>query len=206
MDTPVGIGDTGWAERLLVPNARPFGQARSHRRMASHGVPQVVYGGFLLPSTSRSADDRRRHRVSRAAAASPPRRPHAVPPRKYRHRNHGVFATNHRLRKAVTALAIGNIGKRRDAAAGGHGGDGHATRGCCDGHQKPRSHDTSQIAWAKLLARVGEEFPVQCPSFCSDVRLIAFITEPSPIPKILTHLAEPLEPPPILPARGPPTD
>jgi hypothetical protein len=29
---------------------------------------------------------------------------------------------------------------------------------------------------------------------------------PGPIRKILTHLAEPLEPPPVSPARGPPTD
>jgi dihydropyrimidine dehydrogenase (NAD+) subunit PreT len=33
------------------------------------------------------------------------------PPRKHRHRYHGVFAANHKLRRAVTALAIGNIGK-----------------------------------------------------------------------------------------------
>jgi hypothetical protein len=39
-----------------------------------------------------------------------------------------------------------------------------------------------------------------------DIRLIAFITDPAPIRKILTHLGEPLEPPPISPARGPPTD
>ena len=38
------------------------------------------------------------------------------PPRKHRHRYHGVFAPNHKLRKAVTALAVGNVGKRRDAA------------------------------------------------------------------------------------------
>ncbi|MFM7291176.1 MAG: transposase, partial [Planctomycetia bacterium] len=62
------------------------------------------------------------------------------PPRKHRHRYHGVFAPNHKLRKAVTALAIGNIGKPREATKGGHGNDGHATGGCCDAHQKPRSH------------------------------------------------------------------
>ena len=28
---------------------------------------------------------------------------------------------------------------------------------------KPRSHDTSRIAWAKLMARVGEEFPLEPP-------------------------------------------
>ena len=128
------------------------------------------------------------------------------PPRKHRHRYHGVFAPNHRHRRAVTALAIGNIGKRREAANGGHGNEGRDTGGCCDAHQKPRSHDTSRIAWAKLMARVGEEFPLECPACGGDIRLIAFITEPGPIRKILTHLGEPLEPPPVSPARGPPTD
>ena len=64
------------------------------------------------------------------------------PPRKHRHRYHGVFAPNHKLRRAVTSLAIGNIGKRGEAAAGGHGRHAHAT-GCCDTQAKPRSHDTS---------------------------------------------------------------
>jgi hypothetical protein len=69
-----------------------------------------------------------------------------------------------------------------------------------------RVHDTSRIAWAKLMARVGEEFPLECPGCGGDIRLIAFITEPGPIRKILTHLGEPLEPPPVSPARGPPAD
>ena len=110
------------------------------------------------------------------------------------------------------------------------GGDGHGTEGCCDTHAKPRSHDTSRIAWAKLMARVGEEFPLECPNCGGDIRLIAFrllyecetipglrtlatsgccglpVREPGPIQKILTHLGEPLEPPPVSPARGPPTD
>jgi hypothetical protein len=130
------------------------------------------------------------------------------PPRKHRHRYHGVFPPNHRLRKAVTALAIGNVSKQREATTGGDGNDGRATGGCCDANpnQKPRSHDTSRIAWAKLMARVGEEFPLECPACGGDIRLIAFITEPGPIRKILTHLGEPLEPPPVSPARGPPTD
>jgi len=131
------------------------------------------------------------------------------PPRKHRHRYHGVFAPNHKLRPAVTALAIGNIGKRGQAATGGHavgGAVGGQPTGCCDTQAKPRSHDTSRIAWAKLMARVGEEFPLLCPACGGDIRLIAFITEPGPIRKILTHLREPLEPPPVSPARGPPTD
>ena len=70
-----------------------------------------------------------------------------VPPlRKHRHRYHGVFAPNHKLRRAVTALAIGNVGKQDNAATGGHGNEGHATGGCCDTipNQKPRSYDTSR--------------------------------------------------------------
>ncbi|RLS42343.1 MAG: hypothetical protein DWH83_06890 [Planctomycetota bacterium] len=43
---------------------------------------------------------------------------------------------------------------------------------------------------AKLMARVGEEFPWACPSCGGDIRLIAFITEPGPVWKILTHLGE----------------
>ena len=60
------------------------------------------------------------------------------PPRKHRHRYHGVFAPNHRLRKAVTALAIGNVGKPGEAATGGHESDGHATEGCCDANHATR--------------------------------------------------------------------
>ena len=99
-------------------------------------------------------------------------------------------------------MTKGNVGKRGDAAAGGYAVGGHtagehATGGCCDANhanQKPRSHDTSRIAWAKLMARVGEEFPLACPTCGGDIRLIAFITDPGPIRKILTHLGEPLEP------------
>jgi len=56
------------------------------------------------------------------------------------------------------------------------------------------------------MARVGEEFPFACPRCGGDIRLIAFITEPGPIRKVLSHLGEPLEPPPVSPARGPRTD
>ena len=98
-----------------------------------------------------------------------------------------------------------------DAATDGHAVSGHAAGGdtpgdCCDSCDQPRSHDSSRIAWAKLMARVGEEFPLECPGCGGDIRLIAFITEPGPIRKVLTHLGEPLEPPPVSPARGPPAD
>ena len=76
-------------------------------------------------------------------------------------------------------MTKGNVRKRGDAAAsgyavGGHTAGEHATGGGCDANhanQKPRSHDTSRIAWARLLARVGEGFPLECPNCGGDIRL-----------------------------------
>lgn len=45
-----------------------------------------------------------------------------------------------------------------------------------------------------------------CPVCGGDIRLIAFITDPTPIRKILAHVGEPVEPPPVSPARGPTTE
>jgi len=44
----------------------------------------------------------------------------------------------------------------------------------------------------KLLARVGEGFPLECLNCGGDIRLIAFITEPGTIRKILSQLGEPI--------------
>jgi hypothetical protein len=63
----------------------------------------------------------------------------------------------------------GNVGKPREAVAGGHAEGGQPTEGCCDTQAKTRSHDTSWIAWAKLMARVGEEFSLECPNCGGDV-------------------------------------
>ena len=44
------------------------------------------------------------------------------------------------------------------------------------------------------------------PLSARDIHLIIVITHPAPIRKILTHVGERLEPPPLAPARGQPTD
>ncbi|MEX0671368.1 MAG: hypothetical protein WD060_13030 [Pirellulales bacterium] len=49
-------------------------------------------------------------------------------------------------------------------------------------------------------------FPLACPACGGDIRLISFITDPGPVRKILAHVGEPVEPPPVSPARGPPTE
>ena len=73
-----------------------------------------------------------------------------LPPWKHRHRSHGVFAPNHRLRKTVTALAIGNVGMRQEAAAGGHGCDGSAT---ASGRSRPQAAEAPGTAnWDAVCA------------------------------------------------------
>ena len=61
-----------------------------------------------------------------------------VAPRKHRHRYHGVSAPNHKLRRAVTALAIGNIAKQREAATSFKPRPKtcrRSTSACCDGRR-----------------------------------------------------------------------
>jgi hypothetical protein len=55
----------------------------------------------------------------------------------------------------------------------------------------------------------GTEYPIS-PLVCSrcggPVRIVAFIIEAAPIQQILQHIGEPLEPPVLRPARGPPDE
>ena len=116
------------------------GRSRKSARPGAHGVVELSPSEFL----------------DRLADLVPP-------PRKHRHRYHGVFAPNHKLRRAVTALAIGNLGKRRKASAGGHGDDGHGAGGCCDTRQKPRSHDASPDCLGETPGPGGGEVSARLP-------------------------------------------
>lgn len=62
----------------------------------------------------------------------------------------------------------------------------------------------ARYAWALLLARIYQVFPLVCPLCGAEMRIIAFITDPVAVRAILAHLGEPTEPPRIAPARGPP--
>jgi hypothetical protein len=130
-----------------------------------------------------------------------------------------VFRRNRCLSPAAppgcTARLQEKAGKHRETGTG---------TDCCAAGASP-SHDTSRIAWAKLLARVGEEFPLECPACGGDIRLIAFITDPGPIHATAAgrsrlpsnrrfasgqwprwHCLREAVPPPVSPACGPPTD
>ncbi|MCE7939927.1 MAG: IS91 family transposase [Chloroflexi bacterium CFX6] len=113
------------------------------------------------------------------------------PPRVHRHRYFGVLAPNSPLRAAVTALAPG------------------ATTAPPAPPPEPPTVEpayrrAARYAWAMLLARIYEVFPLVCSRCGAEMRIIAFITDPSTIRNILLHVGEPTAPPHIAPARGPP--
>jgi len=104
------------------------------------------------------------------------------PPRKHRHRNTKVFAPNHPLRQG-----------RDDARHRQCRGSQTPNQGCCHAVNARAAHGNGHCNTAG-------------PRCGGDIRLIAFIIESGPIRKILTHDREPLEPPPVPSAHGPPTD
>lgn len=69
---------------------------------------------------------------------------------------------------------------------------------------EPAHRRAARYAWALLLARIYEVFPLVCPHCGGAMRIIAFITAPVTVRNILTHLGEPTAPPRTAPARGPP--
>ena len=119
--------------------------------------------------------------IDRLAALVPP-------PRVHRRRYYGVLAPNAPLRPAVTAMALPAA---TPAPAAPHA-------------DQPAHRRAARYAWAVLLARVHEVFPLRCPLCGADRRIIAFITDAATGRDILAHLGEPIAPPRSAPARGPP--
>ncbi len=125
--------------------------------------------------------------IDRLAALIPP-------PRVHRHRYFGVLAPNSPLRAAVTALALPAV---PSAAA-------VAPTLPAPPAAEPALRRAARYAWAVLLARIYEVFPLRCPKCGGDMRIIAFITEMAVVRDILLALGEPIAPPTSAPARGPP--
>jgi hypothetical protein len=85
----------------------------------------------------------------------------------------------------------------------------------CDGSAGPGvspdagTADTPSAAhapylWAVLIARIYAILPLLCPVCRSEMPLIAAVTEPEPVRRILLHVGEPTTPPSNSPARSPP--
>ena len=68
----------------------------------------------------------------------------------------------------------------------------------------PRKKRPASRTWAMLMARIYETLPLSCPRCQAAMKIIAFITRPDTIARILEHLGEPVRPPPVSPARASP--
>ena len=132
----VGRAPTRWGARQgdLIRVGRAI-----HRDSAPGGESEkrtavVVHINWVGPGHSRkSTRPRANGTVERLPLESLDRLADLVPPpRKHRHclppcHKPRVFAPTNKLRRAVTALAIGIVGKPGDAATGGHASDDHTT-------------------------------------------------------------------------------
>jgi len=127
--------------------------------------------------------------IERLAALIPP-------PRRHRHRYYGVLAPNASMRAAVTALA-GAVAPTPSVAV-------PAPAAAPEVAEEPIRRRVARYAWALLLARIYEAFPLLCPKCGGEMRIIAFITEAVAVQDILAHLGEATSPPRLMSAVGPP--
>jgi hypothetical protein len=140
----------------------------------------------------------------------------------------GVLAPNAKLREKVVATAgpseavrkqlleaARKMGLATDSIPGGPGEQEGTVSATAQGQdssaqpeepkpQKKPKKKKATLVWAMLIARVYEALPLACARCGSPMKIIAFITAPDELSKILTHVGEPTEPPVISPARGPP--
>lgn len=121
------------------------------------------------------------------------------PPRVHRHRYHGVLAPNAKLRSTVVALGRPEL----EAPPLSPSADEPASPSADPG-DRPRPASPARVRWAQLLARIYDVLPLLCSACGGEMKVLAFLTDPSVVRAILLHLDLPHKPPPISPARGPP--
>ena len=187
LDTRVRIeaNDRQGLERLLRYCARPaFAQERLRQLDPEHFVYESKKPG---PGGKVSVLLTPNQLLDRLSALIPP-------PRRHRHRYYGVLAPNSPWRSAVTALAAAPESPETATDEGKAEGETEETP----------VRQAARFVWAMLLARIYEVFPLICPKCGGTMKIIAFIDEGEVIREILTHLGEPVDPPRIAPAHGPP--
>jgi len=135
------------------------------------------------------------------------------PPRRHRHMYHGVLAPNSPLRPIVVSCAgkeiVNNDQKARlfwesilpevpEEETVMH------TAPVSEGFISLEEIRPCKIGWAKLLARIYEVEPLVCPKCGFSMRIVSFIEDREVIHRILYCINEPIDPPQIASARGPP--
>ncbi len=65
---------------------------------------------------------------------------------------------------------------------------GRASASAVEAESVPPSLPEARRRWAELLRRIFEVDPLRCPRCGHEMRIVAFITQPRVIDRILTHL------------------
>lgn len=187
--------DRDGLERLLHYCARPvFALERLREIDSEHLVYEIVKPG---PGGAVSLMLTPRELIDRLAALIPP-------PRRHRHRYYGVLAPNAPLRAAVTALAGAGVETLETPVVAGAAPAPTPPSTTPEVLEEPIHRRAVCYAWALLLARIYEVFPLRCPRCGGEMRIIAFITEAVAVRDILAPLGDAASPPRMAPARGPP--
>jgi hypothetical protein len=210
LDASVRIegADRQGLERLLRYCARPaFALERLREIDAEHLVYESIKPG---PGGSVSLMLTPLERIERLAVLIPP-------PRRHRHRYYGVLAANAPLRAQVTALAglperltapLATATETEPIAAAAAqitaASVSSDSKEEAEGAEEAIHRRAARYAWALLLARIYEVFPLVCPRCGGEMRIIAFIIDAGAVRDILTPLGEPTSPPRLMPARAPP--
>jgi len=137
------------------------------------------------------------------------------PPRKKLTSYHGVFAPAFPLRHTVVPPrpigkddsheASEHLLSRLSASDKGPASCPSPTSTAPTVPAKPRPKPRPRYLWAELLRRVYLVDVLSCPHCKRTRRLLAFITDPLVIGRILQHLGLTTEPPTLATARPPPT-
>ena len=191
-------------ERLLRYCARPaFALERLREVDAEHLVYESIKPG---PGGSISLMLTPLELIERLAALIPP-------PRRHRHRYYGVLAPNAPLRAQVTTLAgvpeslTAPLVTAAETETEPIAAQITAPGASSDSEEQAEEallRRAARYAWALLLARIYEVFPLVCPRCGGEMRIIAFITDAAAVREILSHLGEPTSPPCLMKARAPP--
>lgn len=189
----IEANDRAGLERLLRYCARrAFALERLREIDPEHLVHERVKPG---PGGSVSVMLTPMQLLDRLAALTPP-------PRRHQHRYVGVLAPNAPLRAAVTARARSEGDETLPVAVVPAPGAKPAQP--TEKAEESPHRKAAHYAWAPLMARIYEVFPLLCPQCSGEMRIIAFITGASALHDILGHLGVPTSPPRLMPARGPP--
>jgi hypothetical protein len=103
-------------------------------------------------------------------------------------RYHGTLAPNARLRASIVPRVAEEAGVSSKC-----GGGGEAV---------PPERSPRACSWADLMRRVFERDVLECARCKGRLALIATITQPSVIQRMLECIGLPARPPPLAPARG----